>query len=107
MARILVVDDTEEGLYMLGALLRGHGYEVSTAKNGVEALARTAETRPDLIISDILMPKMDGFALCRHLKSDAALKDIPFVFYTATYTDSKDEKFALDLGANMFIVKPT
>src|SRR6185369_10978232 len=107
MARILIVDDTEENLYLLEALLRGHGYEIRTAKNGMEALARTAESRPDLIISDILMPKMDGFALCRHWKADAALKNIPFVFYTATYTDTKDEKFALGLGADMFIVKPT
>jgi hypothetical protein len=106
MARILIVDDAEENLYMLEALLRGHGYEIRTAKNGMEALARTAEARPDLIISDILMPKMDGFALCRHWKADAALKAIPFVFYTATYTDTKDEKFALGLGADMFIVKP-
>jgi putative nucleotidyltransferase with HDIG domain len=59
-----------------------------------------------VIISDILMPVMDGFSLCQEWKKDDGLKDIPFVFYTATYTDPKDEEFALSLGAARFIVKP-
>ena len=59
-----------------------------------------------MIVSDILMPKMDGFQLCRECKKDDSLKNIPFIFYTATYTDKKDEDFALSLGVEKFIVKP-
>jgi CheY-like chemotaxis protein len=104
--RILIVDDREDNLYLLRALLQGHGYEVDTAANGVQALAAARQDAPDLIIADILMPVMDGFTLCREWKKDESLKSIPFVFYTATYTDERDREFALSLGAERFIVKP-
>ena len=64
------------------------------------------KNRPDLIVSDILMPVMDGYALCREMKADPHLKDVPFVFYTATFTTAKDEALALSLGADRFVVKP-
>jgi signal transduction histidine kinase len=104
--RILVVDDNEQNRYMLQVLLEGHGYQVTPAGDGAEALEVARHDPPDMIISDILMPVMDGFALCREWKKDAGLKAIPFVFYTATYTDPKDEEFALSLGAERFIIKP-
>jgi len=104
--RILIVDDIEENLYLLETLLKGSGYEVVTAKDGVEALSKLKEKSIDIIVSDILMPKMDGFQLCRECKKDDSLKNIPFIFYTATYTEKKDEEFALSLGAEKFIVKP-
>jgi putative nucleotidyltransferase with HDIG domain len=104
--RIQIVDDNEQNLYMLRVLLEGHGYEVVLAKDGAEALEKARCDPPDMIISDILMPVMDGFALCREWEKDEVLKAIPFVFYTATYTDPKDEEFALSLGAERFIVKP-
>ena len=104
--KILNVDDKAENLYMLEALLRGHGHEVDSASNGVAALELARGNHYDVIISDILMPKMDGFQLCREMKKDERLKKIPFIFYTATYTDSRDAAFALSLGADRFLVKP-
>lgn len=104
--KMLIVDDKEENLYMLEALLRGKVYEVASAMNGVEALERLKEDSFDMIISDILMPRMDGFQLCRECKKDDTLKKIPFVFYTASYTDKKDEEFGLGLGADKYITKP-
>jgi len=104
--KILVVEDTEDSRILLEAILAAEGFEVDSAVNGIEALQKTRETTPDLIVSDILMPKMDGFDLCRQLKLDPQLKLIPFIFYTATYIDERDEKFAMSLGATRFIVKP-
>jgi signal transduction histidine kinase/FixJ family two-component response regulator len=107
LSRILVVDDKEENLYLLRALLQGHGHLAILARNGAEALARAGEEAPDLVISDILMPVMDGFSLCRRWKgADSPFRQVPFVFYTATYTEPKDEQLALSLGADRFIVKP-
>ena len=103
---ILIVDDNDTNLYVLKSLLESESMETITAKNGKEALAKARSHPPDLIVSDILMPVMDGYTLCRHWKSDDQLKHIPFIFYTATYTEAKDEKFALSLGADLFIVKP-
>jgi signal transduction histidine kinase len=104
--RILSVDDKAENLYMLEALLRGHGHEVDSASNGQTALQLAERGVYDLIISDILMPRMDGFQLCRELKKDDRLCRIPFIFYTATYTDPRDASFALSLGADRFLIKP-
>ena len=107
LTRVLVVDDKEENLYYLQTLLAGNGCEVETARHGAEALVIARQAPPDLIISDLLMPVMDGYTLLRHWKADARLKLVPFVVYTATYTESEDEQLALNLGADGFILKPS
>lgn len=104
--KILIVEDVEDSRIVLEDILATAGYEVSSAINGIDALEKIKSSKPELIISDILMPEMDGFELCRTLKHDPQFKSILFIFYTATYTDSSDEKFALALGADRFIVKP-
>ncbi|MDP3683089.1 MAG: response regulator, partial [Ignavibacteria bacterium] len=103
---ILIVDDKSENLYLLELMLKEGGYTTVSAKNGAEAIYLARQAIPDMIISDILMPVMDGFTLCRELKKDKKLYNIPFIFYTATYTDPKDEEFALSLGADRFLLKP-
>lgn len=104
--RILVVDDDGNNRYLLQSLLQAHGFEVIPAENGEDGLAKARLHHPDLIISDILMPVMDGYAFCHQLKSDDAIKQIPFVFFTASYNTQKDEAFALSLGAERFVFKP-
>lgn len=106
MTRILIADDNAQNLYLLETVMKSSGYEVTSTSNGVEALTSAQRNPPDIIVTDILMPEMDGFELCRHWKADKLLQRIPFVFYTATYTDLKDEQFALSLGAERFVIKP-
>ena len=105
MYTILAVDD--DGMYrrMIEKFLSKRGCRVITASNGQEALEAARRTPPDLILSDILMPVMDGFTLCRQCQQDPELCKIPFVFFSATYTDPKDEELGLNLGAAMFIAK--
>ena len=104
--KILIVDDSAVNLYVLETLFMGSGHEVASAVDGTEALGHLWGNPCDLIISDILMPRMDGFQLCRECKRDPVLRGIPFIFYTSTYTESKDREFALSLGAEGFVIKP-
>lgn len=107
MTQILVVDDNPDNLYYLESLLSARGYDVVKAGHGAEALTKARATPPDLIVCDLLMPVMDGYTLLRHWKADERLAHVPFVVYTATYTDPGDEALALELGADAFILKPS
>lgn len=104
--KIIVAEDTEDARIILKTTLKSEGYDVRDASNGAEALKMAKEDPPDMIISDILMPEMDGFTLCKEIKKDRTLRRIPFIFYTATYTDPMDERLAMSLGASRFILKP-
>jgi len=103
---ILVVEDIPNILELLEVTLRFKGYPVVSARNGQEALDQIQKQRPALIITDILMPKMDGYALVHTLRKDPLTNQIPIIFLSATYITSEDKTFALSLGAVRFIEKP-
>src|SRR5450759_279012 len=106
MNHVLIVEDHEENRDLVKMLLEANGYRVTVAGDGLEALAAARPDRPDAIVSDVLMPRMDGFALCRALMQDAGLRAIPFIFYSATYVHPDDEQFAMALGAVRYLITP-
>lgn len=103
---LLVVEDIPDILKLLDATLKFKGYRVVTARNGQEALEAIQHERPALIITDILMPRMDGFSLVHRLRINPETRDIPVVFLTATYVAPEDKAFALTIGVSRFIEKP-
>ena len=104
--KILIAEDDENSRQLLETVLSSEGYEVVSFENGLKAFAYLQTEIVDLIVSDILMPEMDGYGLCRAVKQNQNLQNVPFIFYTATYTSSQDERFALSLGATKFLIKP-
>ncbi len=103
--RLLIVDDEPINLDILQTRLAVHGYEILTATNGEEALTVATTQRPDLILLDVMMPKMDGIDVCRHLKANPALPFMPIILVTAK-ADSKDVVAGLDAGADEYLTKP-
>lgn len=101
-----MVEDVPNVLELLEVTLRFKGYPVVTARNGLEALEKVAQERPALIITDILMPKMDGYALVHNLRKDPLTRYIPVIFVSATYITPEDKNFALSLGSVRFVEKP-
>jgi class 3 adenylate cyclase/CheY-like chemotaxis protein len=104
-ARILIADDNADNLDIFRTRLAAHGYEILTAVDGEEALARAREHEPDLILLDVMMPKLDGIAVCRRLKADAGLPFIPIVMITAKAAP-QDVVTALEAGADEYLAKP-
>jgi len=104
--KILIVDDNSTNRKLLRVNLEGEGVETFEAEDGVEALQKLETEKADAIISDILMPRMDGYRLCQEVRKCTWLAGTPFIFYTSTYTSIGDEKLALDCGADRYIKKP-
>ncbi len=103
--RILIAEDSPTQAEKLRYILQRHGYEVAAAGNGVTALALLAENKPDLVLSDIVMPEMDGYELCRRIRATAGLADLPVVLLTSL-AETADVLEGLACGADSFITKP-
>ena len=104
--KILIVDDSYEIRDVLRRFIEKHGHEVIEAVDGQDGFVKAKTHKPDLIVTDAMMPNVDGFTLLRNIKMDPNLSSIPCVFYSAIYTDSRDRELALSLGAEAFIEKP-
>src|SRR3954465_861759 len=104
-ARILVVDDIEANVRLLEAKLSAEYYEVLSASDGPTALAMAASERPDIVLLDVMMPGMDGFAVCRRLKDDPETRHLPVVLLTALHGRA-DRGAGLEAGADDFLTKP-
>src|SRR5438552_18977104 len=98
----LIVDEIETNRNLLRINVRAESHRTVEAVDGIDALAMLGEQRFDAIISDILMPRMDGYRLCHEVRGNEALKNILFIFYTSTFTAAADEKLALEMGADRF-----
>ena len=105
-ARILVVEDRAPDRLYLATLLLYGGYTVLEAGDGEEGLRVAAAQRPDLVISDVLMPKMDGYEFVRRLRGTAAGADVPVIFYTATYHEREARALAGECGVVEVLIKP-
>lgn len=105
MPRILIVEDEEDMLEMYGIRLGKEGYEVLTASDGEKGLRLAREGKPGLILLDLMLPKLDGFRVCRLLKFDRRFKHIPVIMLTAK-AEEKDRELGMSVGADDFITKP-
>jgi class 3 adenylate cyclase/CheY-like chemotaxis protein len=103
--RILIVDDTPANVHILQTRLAAHGYDIVTASDGEEALAAVPASQPDLILLDVMMPKLDGFEVCRRLRADASIPFIPIIMVTAK-ADPKDIVAGLEAGGDEYLTKP-
>jgi CheY-like chemotaxis protein len=103
---VLVVEDVADTLNLVELTLKFKGYRVITATNGQEALQAIEKERPALIITDILMPRMDGFSLVHRLRINPETRTIPVIFLSATYVAPEDKAFAIAIGVTKFIEKP-
>jgi DNA-binding response OmpR family regulator len=105
MHRILIVDDEPNIVLALELLMKREGYAVQSVDDGQKAFDTVREFRPDLIILDIMMPKMDGYEVCQRIRADASLKDVSIIMLTAKGREVEREK-GLALGADYYVTKP-
>lgn len=103
---LLIVEDDPDILKLLDTALEIRGYRVVKAHNGWDGLKAIQSERPSIVITDIMMPKMDGFGLVHRLRINPETRDIPVVIITATYVTLEDKEFAMNIGATRFIQKP-
>lgn len=103
--KILLVDDVQENLELLEDVLSENGYLPVLARNGVEALALLRAERVHMIVADAMMPKMDGFQLCKEVRTQPACATLPFIIYTGNYVDAGDQEFARSIGVDRYVVK--
>jgi CheY-like chemotaxis protein len=103
---LLVVEDVPNVLELIEVTLRFKGYHVVSAHNGLEGLEKVESAKPALIITDILMPQMDGYSFVHHLRLNPVTRAIPVIFLSATYVTPEDKNFAMSLGATRFMEKP-
>ncbi|MGQ9675712.1 MAG: response regulator [Chloroflexota bacterium] len=109
-ARILVVDDDPDILEAVKTVLESRDYAVTTAKNGEEGLEKIRQSKPDLLILDLLMPKKDGFAVCRELKEHPKYADLPILILTSVREDASRRRYELETGLSLdvedYVEKP-
>jgi two-component system sensor histidine kinase/response regulator len=105
MKKVLIVDDNPDILEILKLRLKASGFDVVSASNGKIAIKKAEEENPNLIIMDVIMPEMNGFEACKHLKANPKTKDIPVIMLTSL-ANEKDLTKGLEQGANCFITKP-
>ncbi len=106
MATVLIVDDHSTNRDLIKTVLGYDAHAVIEASDGVEGLARARDAHPDLVITDVLMPAMDGFEFCRQLRTDESLAHTPVIFYTATYLEHEARELAQACGVSHFLLKP-
>jgi twitching motility two-component system response regulator PilH len=105
VSNVLVVEDSPPQREMITNLLKENGMEVTTANDGVEALEQIKGFRPDIVVMDIVMPRMNGYELCRHLKRDPQTKEVPVVM-CSTKGEDFDRHWGMKQGADAYIAKP-
>ena len=105
MSRILVVEDSPTVLYMVSRMLAEGGYQVMTAKDGEEAMSLAIKELPNLVLLDVILPKLNGYQVCRRMKSTPATAQIPVIMITSKTKDT-DRRWGFEQGADDYVTKP-
>jgi CheY-like chemotaxis protein len=106
MARILVVDDEPDIVRVVVKIMEARGHQVSTARDGVEAIERITVDPPDVVILDLNLPRIDGYEVCKRIKRDARTAHVPVVMMTAAYVSVEDARTGQRIGADEYVIKP-